>query len=1085
MVRSFLFAFFLIFVSLGVDAATPPPVSECGIEQGNVIPGDGTLCKNDIAFGMLFEMFPSIFREIGPLWNLTAFSQLGDGFEDQDLLGQYHGDQVFTILYKLFRNLVILCAVTYLIFLAVDIVSRLVRGKSLSDDDPGKDNNKSWAIGGSVGVLFMLPYKQFFIGVILVFSFAVGALSMANFVLSLFLSAQQGLLTSSAQQDRTTFNHPNMIERHDYIANNYYRYLVSMALCRRESASYIMTTAGGSAEGPEQYRKWHTCAKGAEGEFRTFNNKEQGTPPAFVSIREEYLMSPITRDMLISEASGIEFGGSWSGTKLCEELGQLSPEYYCGSILIAEPDWGSNPLLGLMTQSHMLLNSLNSLAGAISPTTPARDIENIVHQHWMRFYDDISELLLENINRIQAESNADFAQSDLIARQKAAARQALLDQNGHAFRQLARFYHQSAENILAFGRMTTYRQVGVDIDPVNGAHQIRVPTKMEGPGQGMGNLFYHLNIAELIADKIQKVQCLNDVNSLRQAKRTADFLNGRVSSLAADSHAKCLDVMKGEVISYNDAISNMTPEELDTYTQAYTTSMETELLQEWERAVSSYAAQRRAIEHSFSRYVRDYDMGNWTLKMRQEGYLSVAGFTFQMTSKIESVKREIKQIVNHFELRSPGYDSRYLGSGLHETIAVGGVFSPYVAGDELFQKTAIKDKTIDPFVDRYFWLVQQSMLLRQPLLARSNDWDFGRILDNMSLPLTGLKRLGMDFSGEKDWELCPNDPSKCPFPITDPMLELSLMGHDMVDSGIAFYTLAIGMKGIGSLASQSMKTNFKGTVTDRSHTTGVKMGGGAVASMLKDFGGMADLMFTIMGSVLLLYIAIGALLAYLLPLLPFIYIYMGFIAWVMVVIMASFSILLWCFFWVRFQEKRDLLKEAGFHYGVDMLFKPTFNLLSVLFAWVVFYVLMFVVGMTSNWISILPLSGEGAFGLRALIDPLFILLFIGFVYAMALKFSYNVMDEMSGELLSKLGVRNKAVKDNISTFIKAMLYDTVMEKGRAANQKLSGAGKDQETQQKAMENMRAVQAAQRAQREQQQAAQEKQNDENGKGGNNT
>ena len=1046
-----------------VKAADAPNLTDCGISQNKIIPGDGTLCNEDIAFGVMYEMFPLIFKEIGPLWNLTSFSTLGNGFEQQDLLGQYHGDTVFLLLYKLFRNLVILCAITYLVFLAVDIGGRMLRGKSLNDDDPGKDNNKSWATGGTIGVIFLLPYKQLFLGPIVIFSFAIASLSTANFVLSLFLSSQESLISASETQDRTNFTNPNIAERHDYIANNMYRYLVGMVLCQRESAAYIMTKAGVSAETSSKYKQWYQCAKGNDNTYRTIGEPREGTAPAFINVYEGFHNSPLAGNVLLSEMTSIEFLSDWRSFPQCGELGLHSSTYYCGSIRVYEPDWGSNPLMDLLPQSMTLINSLESLASSINHNSSPADIENTVYDHWIRFYETIKSELFSSIADLKTDG-ANLQQTTLAERQRTAAKQALLDQNGHAFRQLARFYHQSAQNILAFGRTTSYRETGYDTDPVNGARAIRVPVKLNGSGQGLSNLFYRMDEAKFLADYIERSQCLDSIRTLFNAKKTLDFIQQETSNLQTDAHARCLD-MQSLTIKELEAAEPYLAEELwgDYISQRYT-QLETEFMQKWAVSTSRYAAQRRAIEKSFKRYISDYDAGGALAKMRQQGYLAVAGFTYHMTSKMESIKREVKQLTNHFEMNVPGYDKRYLGAGLHETAEQDSNFLAYERGDTVFQLSTLNHKLLDPLVDRYFWLVQQSMLMRQPTLAREGDWAFSRVLDNMTLPITGLSRLGMNIKGDKDWRLCSEDPSKCPFPITDPMLELSLMGHDMVDSGVAFYTLAIGMQGIGSLAAQSQKVDFKGTVTNRSRTSGVKSGGGVLSSLLKDLGGLSQLLFSIMGTILLFYMAIGAVLAYLLPIMPFLFIYMGFITWVMVVVMASFSILLWSFFWIRLREKRDMLMEAGFHYSVDLLFKPTFNLISVLFAWAMFYVLMFVLGMSSGWMTTLPLSGEGAFGVRQMVDPLFILLFIGFIYAMALKFSYNVMDEMSGELLTKLGVKNKSVKDSVGNLIKAMLYDKVMEKGRELNSKFDGSGSAAKEQQRAMENMAKVQAAQQAQR---------------------
>lgn len=1050
---SWLLLIICISIPLTAWAEETSLVSDCGLQQTDIISGDGTLCKEDIAFGILFEMFPSVFREIGPLWGLTTFSKLGGGFEDQDLLGQYHGDAVFVTLYSLFHKLVILCALTYVLFLALDILSRMIRGKSLSEDSPDKDNDKSWALGGSVGIIFMIPYKNFFVGPIIAFSFAIGALSIANFAFSIFLSSQQDFIKESVEVDRSTVHleNNNVIERHDYIANNYYRYLVSMSLCRRESAAMVVTRSLGTAANADELKSWHGCAYGKEDHFKLWGQKEKDINPSFIRVYESSLKTPLMGKTLLNEASSVEFRGEWLDSPQCSSVSKLSPGYYCGSILIGEPDWASNPLISLLDSPQELIQSLEALSSSIGPNTSSEDVTRIVYDHWMSFYEKVRKKLLQNIERIKAEDGADFLRTEIVSRQKSAAAQAILDQNGHAFRQLARFYHQSAQNMIAFGRTTSYRDLSGD----------RTLKRLAGSGQQMNALMHHLKIADKIADKIQQAQCLDQTFTLGQAKKLANFLGGGTNVAPDDAHARCVNISTNSVIELNDTVASMAEPERATYAIERFKVIEAEITKEWNDAIPKYAAQRRAVENSFKRYIQEREMGNWLQKMRQEGYLSVAGFTFHMTGRIESIKREIKLITNHFEIRNPAYDNRYLGEGLHEISPEGGPFSPYIAGDQLLNKVTGTNKAVDPYVDRYFWLVQQAMILRQPSITRDNDWGFSKVMENMSLPVTHLKRLGMDIHDSKDWKKCPENPADCPFPLTDPLLELSLMGHDMVDTGIAFYTLAIGMKGIGSLAKQSSKVDFKGTIT-RSRSSGALKGGGGTASLLKDLGGLAELMFTIMGTVLLVYIAAGALLAYLLPLLPYIYIYMGFITWAMVVVMASFSIMLWSFFWVRFKEKRELLREAGFHYGVDMLFKPLFNLLSVIFAWSLFYMLMFMIGATSSWISILPLSGDGAFGLRAILDPLFILLFIGLIFAMALKFSYQVMDEMSGELLSKLGVKNKAVKDSVGTFIKAMLYDKVMEKGQQMNQRLSRDPEKQKQRQQAFDNMAAIKQAQRA-----------------------
>lgn len=1050
------FSLFLIFTNQTADANELPVVSSCGLENGQVKTGDGTLCKEDLAFGLLYEMFPSVFNEISPLWNLTAFSKTGDGFEQRELLGAYHGDRVFITLYELFHKIVIFCGLTYVFFLAVDVASRLIRGKSLSDDDPNKDNNKSWATGGVFGAFFMLPYKSFYVGPLIVFSFAVGALSIANFAMSIVLSSQEETILSTSQSDLSNLHksNPNVIDRHDYISQSYYRYLMSMSICREESSSAMLTIASTSTNSIDEYKEWAKCTLADIEKIHIMGRGNNTSLKGFINIYETPHKTPLLGRYLLSEASLVDFSSDWSNAPNCSTLTEKTSGYSCGRIMVSEPDWGSNPLMGLLSNPNELTYSLDKIAKSFNHNMSSSDIESLVYQNWSEFYEKIKSQLLENVEKKQnIESNLINASRE-EARKINAASQALLDQNGQAFRQLARFYHQSAQNIITFGRLTSYRELGVEWDPVSGASRAKPTVQINSD---MSPLLHHIQKAESLAKKIRQIQCLHDSYALPQSEKTLNFLLGEVSTLDKDAQAKCLDVINLTILEYNENIKGLEEVDRRDYIYNRVTALEEALESEWVKVTSHYASQREGVEKSFKRYIKENDITNWLAKMRQEGYLAIAGYTFHLTSRLESIKRETKLMTNNMTLDNPVYDERYIGQGLLEGISLGGSFSEFYTSDEVFNRVTRSNKVVDPLVDRYFWLVQQSMALRQPTLSRGDDFGLENIIQSLSLPMTYFDRLGLDFKNNKNMEKCVDDPTMCPFPITDPLLELSLMGHDMLDTGVGFYTIVLGLKGVGSLARLGGKKE-SGMISERGVASGTILSDGT-RTLLREMAGLADMLLSIIGTVLVFYMAVGALLAYLLPLLPYIYIWMGYITWVMVVVMASFSIMLWSFFWIRFREKRELIKEAGFHYGVDMLFKPLFNMLSVVFAWALFYMLMFLVGMTSNWITILPLSGEGALGLRALIDPLLILLFIGFVFGIALKFSYQVMDDMSSELLTKLGVRNKSVQDKIGIFIKAFLFDKATEKGKQMNALIKGRDPKIQSRRDAFDNMYAVKKA--------------------------
>jgi len=75
---SWIVAFFFILLPLTSFAEEDAAVltqTDCAVaEDGGVAFADGTLCEQDIAFGMLYEMFPAIFVIIRCLTNSMSIS---------------------------------------------------------------------------------------------------------------------------------------------------------------------------------------------------------------------------------------------------------------------------------------------------------------------------------------------------------------------------------------------------------------------------------------------------------------------------------------------------------------------------------------------------------------------------------------------------------------------------------------------------------------------------------------------------------------------------------------------------------------------------------------------------------------------------------------------------------------------------------------------------------------------------------------------------------------------------------------------------------------------------------------------------
>lgn len=245
----------------------------------------------------------------------------------------------------------------------------------------------------------------------------------------------------------------------------------------------------------------------------------------------------------------------------------------------------------------------------------------------------------------------------------------------------------------------------------------------------------------------------------------------------------------------------------------------------------------------------------------------------------------------------------------------------------------------------------------------------------------------------------------------------------MVSAAVDFYSIAMTAKLISSTVLFK-KDFFSGAIGDRASGS-ASTGNNAIFKVADTLGIASDYMFSTFATLIALYWVVGALLAYLLPLLPMLYLYMKFISWIMVVLMASFSVLLWAMYWVRFKEKRQVIRDAGYHFGLEIMFKPTMSLLSVIYAWYFFYVTTFVIGATISWVNLLPLDGQGGMGMRYILDPFFAWMLIAYVYFVGLSFSYKMMDLMQSEIFEKLGISGINEQNKMGMFLQTMIYQKV------------------------------------------------------------
>lgn len=1036
------FSLLILLVFSGASSAQselPPPDSEsssltgCGVEMGRVIPADGSICKEDIAFGMLYEMFPSLFDTLLPFWRLTAFRDIGNTPESPDLDGEFYGDDVFFVLFELFYKMVLYCIALYVVVLILSVLIRWVRGESVTEKTPMKDNAYSWALGAGIGGSFLIPVKGFFVGQIVVFTLGVGALSMANFTYSVVLSGNQTLFGEGLEPSRVTTEATpeGTINRHHYLADLYYRYLTRMHLCRSESAAYQLSGVASSYASPDVLESSYKCARGIDDPLIS-SGWGVGEVGPFVWSGLSTQSNPINNKHIVRGMDKISFESRASNSLECRLEAQTALSYKCGSISINKPDWSRSELIELLDDPSVLYSSIRSLDERINPAMSAGALEAVVTSAWDDLRSDL-EAALESAWRshVSLKDEGEWVSvNNEVIRKEAALRRALLQDNRPLFMQASRMFHQEAMNSLMFGSDSSYRNIGgSNWDVISNSET---------------NLRYHWEKTSSLADLVSRIQCVSNHPGLLESDLMLKFYKEELDSPPPEAIARCLDLDSQEVKEYNPDWDRVPAIELLPLILERSDELHQSLNEEWASSVAQLAEQRAAIELSFSESMQGDNRDSWWARLRKQGYLSAGDYAQIMNAEVNGYKRQVRLITNNFSADPMHYDSKYISEDLSFMFAVDSKFSPYSDGEMGLIGTMPSYNRIDPLVGSYHWVTTQEAIVRQPSLNLQG-FQLSDLLSAWNTGGTYLDRLGIDLYQEgKSETACLEDPRMCPFPLSDPIVELSLMGHDMLDMAIQFYAVAIPMKVMGQMspgqnhdgAIGGIISKVRSSMESNTLLSGASSMVGGTAKLMTH---MVDFVYGALSGVMGMFMALGAALAYLLPLVPKIYLYMGFISWLMVLVMASFSILLLSLFWVRFHEKRDLIKTALLHYGIELAFKPTFNLMAVFFAAYFFYVVAFIVGGTLDLIWDLTSPGDNF--LMPYIETLFVLLIITFIYILGLRYVYQLMDDLAGEILSRLGVQNQKVKDKVSDFIKAILFDAAQKKTTEIHDKLGNMGK--------------------------------------------
>ncbi|MBE8232579.1 MAG: hypothetical protein HAW67_02500, partial [Endozoicomonadaceae bacterium] len=581
--------------------------------------------------------------------------------------------------------------------------------------------------------------------------------------------------------------------------------------------------------------------------------------------------------------------------------------------------------------------------------------------------------------------------------------------------------------------------------------------------------------SKLLAQKLESIQCAMKGQEVKSANNMLSTLQGNALDAQGGNQSLfvCIDYSNNKMLGDpHTTNAEIDQDELDEWYKAKHDEFTNEFTQE----VESLASRRVAVEVSLSDAIKDIRGTSIWAKIRQDGYLGLASYMYLINKETANNIDHFKVMTNNLSIQSVNIQDNMISNdvalqGLDDD-SLKSKFPTYEHSNYSLYYDDDRFKGVDPLVSSYEWMKARLTQKREYVLNTGKTGDLEQTIEDILNIDKQFNTLGIgNYNNKINKAKCMTDSKFCPFPTGDPFIELTNVGHAMVTTSTSFFSFYFAIKGIkGAIKIAGDKTAWSGklmgfmknsntqsgSVTNSSAMGKVKDVIGTVGLEAVDFVNASekilDLIIAALGFIMVLVLVVGGFLAYGMPLVPYLFLHLNFLAWVMIVFMASFSVFLWSMYWVRLGKNKQILQRTAIHYGGQILLKPMFSLIALLFTWYFFYAANYIISATIGEF----LSGVHVTGTFTSLYHVIIKWFVIFsVYALIIKLIISSVDQMTSDLFSKLGIEETTSKDRINDVIKLVLF----EKGSSLAQKSLQKMSNQQTQnqkqyEKAMKIMR-------------------------------
>lgn len=995
--KKYLIYVFLIFSFVSFEAfSQEQEENTCGLnEDGTIKPFDVTICKDDIAFSVLYENFKVFYDDyVFSIFPLEQWENVQG--ESDDLASRIRSSIVVSALFKTLISVTIT-------FIMIVIFFNIIVGtlKSLQD---GSFMGKDFSFRGQmsyylIGIFLVIPIGDVFVIHVIILIIALVALIPANLMFTYFLFT----VSTLANPDLNT-NNELTFKEHDH---NYYNasrlvdFYVSSEFCRISTFNYILTDA---ADNLNEKQNFYDCFLPDEKKsfFSGVDSFNDITPfdNYYVLGRDE---SEYAFYSNLSRGKNLE-------SQYCEEnnYGEHYSNYDCGNMTTKSVNVASYDVLSI--NYEMFVNSIRETVSKIDyGKINHEELTNDFISFFERYENYANEIVLGN----QIINNDNVSEEDAI---------------------YSRYAKETANNFVFGGRSIGLKKELIEAWHLAIYNHIHLGTHIVNQTKNGYSTVYKNNVfvnglkddLNLLADDFYYYHCLVNFENIVS---TYNFVNETNDS---DKTAFCYNYKNSSgygVDEFGDELSDLENINEETLEEIYAVigTVSERMKQRKDYVMDILIHNLRAIDQSINLSVNEMNFNRSNLdvfqKARQGGFLAypqILLFIDQDNSEMTPIRRSIFSSVKMSLLADHNMN-----------------ISEYVYESGLAKNNnsfLIEDEMVNSYQGR---LYDQSLINNSPLRDPEAYWDsdgtddpdlWDKMLESLlaiiptqpGAPL--MSALGMQYSGiyEEDFALVcgdVNDLANCPLPQKNPLVSFNQLGlHYMAVGG----KIIAGSTGVYFLASKLGKMNKKPTKVD---------GGGFVnnmrnkildnnknkTSMLKVVSFLTSLMIGLGVTVLFL----GAIMAFAIPLIPFIYLVVNFMQWLLHVFNLLFVANIFIGYLFNISESRNEVVKFFKNNILHIVLMPTFIIISMIFLWSFYYVLIFFVNITfftamSQIMSDHPILGS-------LHELMIIAMLIYIIYTLT-KFVFNQTSIIYQKLFEMLETQEvdtstDSVFDNIFTFM--------------------------------------------------------------------